>query len=106
LQGDASTQGVAHYVGPCETEVLDQSTDIVSHRLESQWTVDVHRAPVGLQVGGYDLPALREQRQDLAEHLDRADAAVEQDQWFSGTVDLVVHLEAVHVGIVAFMLSQ
>jgi hypothetical protein len=78
LQGDAA-QGVAHDVGLFETEVLDQSTDVVRHRLESHWTVDVCRTPVGLQIDGDDLPAFREQRQHLAEHLDRADTAVEQD---------------------------
>jgi hypothetical protein len=33
-----------------------------------------------LQIDGDDPATFREQRQDLAEHLDRADASVKQDQ--------------------------
>jgi hypothetical protein len=54
--------------------MLEQGTDVVCHSLEAQRAVYVGCAPVGLQIGGDDLPAFCEQRQDLAEHLDRADA--------------------------------
>jgi hypothetical protein len=57
---------------------------------------------VGPEVDSDDPPALCKQRQDLAEHLDRADAAVQQDQRLPGTVDLVVRVEAVHIGVVTF----
>jgi len=102
LQSNAAAHGVAHDVGFFETEVLDQGGDVVRHRLEAQRAVDVGRAPMGLQIGGDDLPPFCEQRENFAEHLDRADAAMQQDQRFPGAVDLVVHLETVHLGVVTF----
>ena len=47
-----------------------------------------------------DLPIFRDQRQGLAEHLDRADAAMQQDQRIAAAVDLVLHPETVHLGII------
>jgi hypothetical protein len=75
--GDAAAQRVAHNVGSFEAEVPDQGCDVVRHQLDAERAVDVGGAPVGLQIGCNDPPAFREQRQDLAGHLDRADAAVQ-----------------------------
>jgi hypothetical protein len=87
---------VAHEVDFFEAEVIDEGSDIVRHRLEVQRAVDVGLAPIGLQIDGDNLPAFCEQQQDLAEHLDRASAAMQQDQRLAYAVDLVVHAEAVH----------
>jgi hypothetical protein len=48
----------------------------MSSAIDVQRAVDVVRAPMDLQIDDDYTPAFREQRQHLAEHLDRADAAV------------------------------
>jgi hypothetical protein len=80
--------------------VFDQGCHVVGHRLEGHGPFDVGGAAVGLEVHAYDLPVSSEQRQYLAEHLDRADTAVKQDQGLPFAVNLIVHLEAVHRGVV------
>ena len=50
------------------------------------------------------MSARREERDDRAEHLARAQAAVQQDEGPAGSVDLVVEVEAVDVGVPAFAL--
>jgi hypothetical protein len=57
-----------------------------------------------LQIDTDNLPAFRELRQDLAEHLDRAETPVQQDQRFPLAMDLVVKLEPVHRSVVACVL--
>jgi hypothetical protein len=42
-----------------------------------------------------------QQRQDLAEHLDGADAAMQQHQGFAGAVNLIVYAEAIHGSVIA-----
>src|SRR3712207_3307493 len=81
--------------------MLDQGRYVVSHRLEAQEAVYVGRAPMGLQIYSNDLPAFCEQPQDLPEHLDRADATMQQDKRPAGAVDLVIHLETVHGSVSA-----
>jgi hypothetical protein len=54
-----------------------------------------------LQIDGDDPATFREQRQHLSEHLDLADAPVQQDQGLAFAVDLVVHLETVHRSVFA-----
>ncbi len=68
----------------------------LGHQLIAQRAIDVGCAPVGLQIDSDDLPVLGEGRQQFAEHLDRANAAMQQDQRLSGAVDLIVQMEAVH----------
>ena len=87
---------MAHEVDFFEAKVIDEGGDIVRHRLEDQREVDVGREPIGLQTDGDNLPAFCEQQQGLAEHLDRAGAAMQQDQRLADAVDLVVYAEAVH----------
>jgi hypothetical protein len=82
--------------------MLDQRVDVVGHRVEAQRTVDIGGAPVGLQINSNHPPGLREQRQDLAEHFGRAQPAVQQDQRFSGAVDFVIEVEAVHRSVAGF----
>src|SRR3989442_12276693 len=54
-----------------------------------------------LQVDGDDLPAFGERREVGAEHLDRSETAVQQDERSAGAVGLVIELDAVHVRVVA-----
>jgi len=77
--------------------VLDQGGDVSGHKLEAQWAIDVGCAPVGLQIDGDNPPVLGEGWQHFAEHLDRADATMQQDERFSGAMDLVVQLQAVNL---------
>ena len=56
-----------------------------------------------LQLDGDDLPGLGKGRYDLSHSLDRHVGTVKQDQRLAGAVDLLVSIEAVHLGVVAFM---
>ena len=57
--------------------------------------------PVPLQLCGDDLPGLGEGRHYLSHGLDRHVGTVEHDKRLSGAVDLVVHPEAVDLGVAA-----
>src|SRR5207253_3190404 len=99
---DAAAQRVAHDVGPLELEVLDERGDVFGHQLGADRSIDVGRSAVSLQVRGDDLTALRERRKVGAEHRNRAEASVEQDERMPRSLDLVVELDAVDIGVMAF----
>src|SRR5439155_20886001 len=90
LQRHAAVERIAHDVGGCETQVLDQGGDVVGHQRDAQGAIDVSRAPVALQVDGDHLAALGERREVGAKHLDGAETAVQQDERSAGSVDLVI----------------
>src|SRR5438445_678117 len=56
---------------------------------------------VALQIDGDELPAFGERREVGAEHLDRSETAMQQDERSAGSVGLVIELDAVHVRVVA-----
>ena len=64
----------------------DQRGDVVGHRLEAQRAADVRGAAVRLQVDGDDPAVLRERGQHRAEHLTRAEPAVQQHQRLTAAV--------------------
>ena len=101
LQRHAAAERIAHDVGGCETQVLDQGGDVVGHQRDAQGAIDVGRAPMALQVDGDHLAALGERREVGAKHLDGAETAVQQDERSARAVALVVQLDAVHVGVMA-----
>ena len=76
--------------GRSYAQVFDQGCYVIGHRLVGHRAA-IGGAAVGLKVHAYDLPFLREQRQDFTEHLDGADAAVQQNQGLAFAVNLVVH---------------
>jgi len=79
--------------------VPDQRGDVVGHRLVTQRVAGVRGAGVRLQIDGDD-PALRGERgQHRAEHLTRAEPAVQQHERLTGVVLGVVEGQAVHVRI-------
>ena len=69
--------------------------------LDADRAIDVGRPAVALEVRRDDLVAVRQGRQDRAEHLARAEAAVEEDERAPGSPCLVVDVEAVDVGVLA-----
>src|SRR5215210_2858229 len=100
LQRDAATQGKAEDVGVFEPEVLDQASDVVRHLLEAQRAIDIGSVPVSLEFDRDELPGLGQQWQHLSKvGLNGSETAMKQDQRFTGPVDFVVHLKAVHRGI-------
>ena len=98
-EGHAAPQRIPHDVGPFELQVLDECRDVARHELNAQRSIDVGRPAVPLQIDADDLPALGECREVRAEHIDRAEPAVQQDQRPARPVDLVVELDAIHVRI-------
>ena len=95
---------IAHDIGAGESQVLDQGGDIVRHQPDAQGSIDVGRPPVALQVDGDDLPAVGERGKVGPEHLERAEAAMQQDERSARSSGLVIELDAVHVGVVAHAL--
>src|SRR5262249_9445523 len=65
------------------------------HLLVSQRAIDVGRVPVSLKLDGDHLPVLRQGRVNGRP----AETTVQQDQRLAAPVDLVIHLESVHIGV-------
>jgi hypothetical protein len=102
LQGDAGSHAVTEDVGLFDSEMLECSGGVVGHLLDGQRAIYIGRASMGLQLEGDDLPGLCKFRQNVSERgADCRKSAVEQNQRLSRSVDLVVHIEAVHLNVVA-----
>ena len=79
--------------------MVKQRGNVVAHGLERKGTVGVRRAAVTLQLDRDYLAGLcqrLEQRHHLA---NRHQAAVQHDQRFTLSVDLVIEFDALHVGV-------
>ena len=101
-KGNAPAQRIAHDVGLLVAERLDEFGDVGRHGLEAHGAAERAGAAVGLQVDADDLAVLRQGLDVGPEHLDRTEAAVEQDQRVAFAVGLVPDLDAVDVGETGF----
>ena len=81
--------------------MLDQARDVVGHEARVDRPVDVGRPAVPLQVGEDELVAPGQGGQGRPEQLTRPEAAVQQDQRSTCAMDLVVHVQAIDVGVLA-----
>jgi hypothetical protein len=100
MQGDGSPHAVAKEIGTVNPQVPQRSGDIIRHPFEGQWAVNVRGASMCLQLEGDDLSGLGKFWQERAERgADGRKSAVQQREWLSFTVDLIVHHESVHWGV-------
>ena len=98
-QRHAAAEREPHDRGALVPEGADQRRDVVGHRLEPHRAVDGRRAAVRLEVDPDDLPPGGEQVDVRAEHLDRPEPAVQQDQRLALADDPVAELDPVHVRV-------
>jgi hypothetical protein len=94
-QGHRSAHAVAEEVGLPDLEVFHEGGCVVSHLLDRQRAIDVGCVSMPLQLDGDHLPILRERRIRGCP----TEGSVEQHERLPGAVNLVVHLEAVDVGV-------
>ena len=96
-QGDRASHAVAEDVGLLDLQMPEERGDVVRHVLVGHGAVDVRHVSVPLQLHGDHLPVPGQSRMDVRP----SECTVEPDQRPAGAVDLVIHPEAVHVGILA-----
>ena len=97
-QPDAAAEREAHDRGSLEAQAADQRLDIVCHRLEAHGPIGGRRAPVRLEVDPDDLTPGGEEFHVGSEHLDRPEAAVQEDERLALPDDLVTELDPVDAG--------
>ncbi len=95
LEGDAAAQGIAHDIRRAHAEVVEGDGQIVGHPLEAERPIDIRRAAMSLEVESDDLAYRRQPWQERRQHLDRAEAAVQQHEGIARSVYLVVERKAV-----------
>ena len=100
-EGHPAAEGEADDVRLVEAEVVDERRDVIGHEPDVDRPIDVGRAPVALEVGEDDLVVLGQRWQGRSEHLAGSEPAVQQDHRPSGAVDLVVEVDAIHIGVFA-----
>jgi hypothetical protein len=101
VTGDVTNNGVFQVVleeiGLGDPQMVQQRDNVTGQRLDRHRTVSVGGVPVALQLHRDHLPARRkgfEQRPEIED--DGHQATVEQYEWPTGTVLLVIELQAVH----------
>lgn len=80
-------------------ELVEQRGNVVAHGLERKRAVGVRRAAVALQFDRDHLMGLREGLEQRGHFADRHQSAVQQDERSTLSVDLMIELDAVHLGI-------
>ena len=86
---------IANHVGFVVAEPFDQLGDVGRHVLEGHRAFEGQGAAVPLEIDADHLARLGEFGQHRAEHLDGAEAAMQQHQRFAAAVQLVIELDAV-----------
>src|ERR687896_1735847 len=91
-ESGTATEGVAEDVDLLVAELLQHDSQVVADIDEIDRSVAERRSAVPVQVDANHLPLLREHRDERAraEHVDRPEPAVQDEQRLSRTVDLVV----------------
>jgi hypothetical protein len=77
--------------------MIKQRGNVVAHSLKRQRPVGVCRAAMALQLDRDYLAAIRQGRERRHHLADCHQAAVQQDQRFTPSVDLVIQLDTIHV---------
>ena len=95
-QGHSTAERVTHEIDLLVTQLANEGSDVVGHRLEAHRPVYGRCPSVGLQVDTNDLATGGQGREVRAKHLDRTEATVEQQQGLPLAEDLVGELDAVH----------
>ncbi len=98
-EGDPATQRVAHRVNLLVTDLRHDHGHVVAHVVDPNAPIAQGGAAMALEIDGDDLPLLRERGQQRAEHVDRTESAVQQEQRLAVTVDLVVVVDAVRFDV-------
>jgi hypothetical protein len=94
---DQAAEAEAEQIGLGDPQLVQQRDDVPGQRLDRHRAAGVGGVPVALELHRDHLPARRkglEQRPEI--EVDGQQATVEQDKWPTGTVRLVVQLQAVH----------
>ena len=92
LDRDTAAERVAHDIRLSELQVIDETGDVIAHRLERERAIDIRGAAMSLEVHGDRLPVRGECVDVRAEHLDGAGAPWIVDQRRAGAADLGVQL--------------
>src|SRR5215813_12111190 len=104
-QGNGSSHAIAEEVRVLDLQLFQQRGGVIRHLLETQRPVDVVGMPMPLQLDRNHLMSLRQRREKGAPPFSEAERAVKQHERAPRTVNLIVHLEAVHLGVFAAGIS-
>ena len=94
---DQTAEAETEQIGLGDPQMVEQRDDVTGQRLDRHRAVGVGGVPVALEFHRDHLPARREgfeQRPEI--EVDGHQATVEQDERPTGTMRLVVELQAVH----------
>ena len=93
-QRDAAAERIPQHVDLGAADPLEQRRHVIGDRLAADRSIAQRRTAVALQVDPDHLPRLREDRQQRLEHVDAAQAAVQDQQRLALAADLVVVVDA------------
>ncbi len=98
---NTTAQGIAQHVDLLMAEFLHDPRHVVTHVGQVDLPIAERGAAVAMKVDRDHPSAVRQGRQHGPEHVDRAKAAVQQQQRLAGAVDLVVVVESVDSEVAA-----
>jgi len=99
---DRPAQRITHDIGLLISERFDEFGNIGGHGFEAHGSTQRSGAAMRLQVDANDLAVLRKRLDVGTEHLDRSEAAVEEDQRIAITIGLIPDLDVVDLGEAGF----
>ncbi len=100
LQRDASAQAVAENISVCDAKLAECGGCVVGHLLHGQWAINIGGMPMRLLFEGDHLPGFGQRRPQRAERGSSGrHSAMQQRQRLPRAMDLVIHMEAIHVHV-------
>jgi hypothetical protein len=100
LECNRASHAVPHEVGASDVERLEQRRGIPRHVLVGEWSIDVARVTVALQLDRDHVEVTGKRGKQFREAaFDRAERPMEQRERMPGAVALEIHLERSHVDV-------